>query len=326
MHFFKKFKFLIPFKIRLMILNLFYKLYLISPFTFVYGIHKNLNTLRIKINLYFLFFPKEKEKYLKEIEFLNKESKNECKYSFVFPYPFVFNYNINDIKVEFDVDKKLYYVMHKGKRLYYSREFKNEIDIRNSYNDIAAEQDVNSPHRYLDNIFKIEPNEIVIDIGAAEGNFSLDVIETAGKIYIFETKPTWIEALNATFEPWKDKVVIINKYVSNINDDNCVTLDSFFHNKTIDFIKIDVEGAEMKILESSSNLIEKNPSMKIAICTYHKKGDAKLIEKTLLRNNFEYTFSDGYMLFIFSKLTPPFFRKVMIKAQKKQNKKLVEYA
>ena len=178
------------------------------------------------------------------------------------------------------------------------------------------EQDKKSPHRYLNETFNVNENDIVIDIGAADGNFSLEVIDRVKKLYIFESDINWIEALNATFEPWKEKVHIINKFVSNIDDNKQVTLDRLLMNIHIDFIKIDVEGAEGMILEGSKKILQKNNSLKLAICTYHKKNDAKNIEKILAMNKFNFTFSNGYMLFIHSRLTPPYFRRGLIKAQK----------
>ena len=36
-------------------------------------------------------------------------------------------------------------------------------------------------------------------------------VDVASKIYLFECDPVWIEALEKTFEPYKDKVVIVPK-------------------------------------------------------------------------------------------------------------------
>ena len=54
----------------------------------------------------------------------------------------------------------------------------------------------------------------LLDVGAAEGFFALSVIEHVKEIILFECDVEWIKALEATFKPWKDKVFIINKYVS----------------------------------------------------------------------------------------------------------------
>lgn len=47
---------------------------------------------------------------------------------------------------------------------------------------------------------------MIADIGSAEGNFSLSNIENVKKVYLFESDKEWIEALEATFRPWRDKV------------------------------------------------------------------------------------------------------------------------
>jgi 16S rRNA A1518/A1519 N6-dimethyltransferase RsmA/KsgA/DIM1 with predicted DNA glycosylase/AP lyase activity len=40
-------------------------------------------------------------------------------------------------------------------------------------------------------------------------------VSGVNRIYMFEYDKEWIAALETTFEPYKDKVEIINKYVSN---------------------------------------------------------------------------------------------------------------
>ena len=287
-----------------------------SFFSFDFGRTKNLNSLKRKINLYFLIFPFKRKTFINEINFLNNNAKANYSYSFVFPYSFVFDYDLNHIRVFRDDKKGLYYVIHKGRRLYYSKDYPTELAVKKSYNYISIEQDEKSPHRYIDENFDVEENDVVIDIGAAEGNFSLEVVERVNSLYIFETNINWIEALNATFEPWKEKVHIINKYVSNIDNDNCATLNSLFEDIPVNFIKMDVEGAEVLILENSKNILKINSTLKLALCTYHRNNDAKIINKILIDSKFNFFFTNGYMLFIDDRLAPPYFRKGLIKAQK----------
>lgn len=267
------------------------------------------------MNLYFFFSPSKKKKFLNEINFIN-EADVINPFSFVFPYPFVSAYDYKLIRVNKDDKKDLFYVIHKGKRLYYSRDFTSESAVMHSYNSISIEQDEKSPHCYLNNGFTVEENDVVMDIGSAEGNFSLDIIEKVKTLYIIESDKNWIEALNATFEPWKEKVNIINKFVSDVDNDTCTTLESVLEDHPVNFIKMDVEGAEVQILKSSYKIFNRNPSLKMAICTYHRNNDAKKIEKILSETKFNYSFSNGYMVFIFRKLTPPYFRRGLIKAYK----------
>ena len=102
------------------------------------------------------------------------------------------------------------YVIQDGKKLYFKKRWSKQR-IRRAYSDLSREQDPDSPHRYLSDSFYPEINDEIADIGAAEGNFSLSVIEKVRKIYLIENDPEWTEALNATFAPWKEKVDIIRK-------------------------------------------------------------------------------------------------------------------
>lgn len=144
----------------------------------------------------------------------------------VFPYPFSQQYDQNDIEVFLDEKLGLRYVLPDNKRLYFKRSF-SDSDIQWAYNMLKMEQDVASPHRYLTADFQVDNGDVVVDAGAADGNFSLSVVEKAGAIYIFETESEWIEALEATFAPWKEKVHIVNKFISNVNDARNATLDDF---------------------------------------------------------------------------------------------------
>ena len=71
----------------------------------------------------------------------------------------------------------------------------------------------------------------LLDVGSAEGIFTLDVIDLIEHAYLFECDDEWVEALEATFLPWKDKITIVRKYVSDMDDENNTTLDSYFQVK-----------------------------------------------------------------------------------------------
>ena len=214
----------------------------------------------------------------------------------IFPYPFQHDYNENEIKVYKDPDKKLPYVWLDGHRLYFKKRW-SEKRIRHSFNELKKEQDLQSPHRYLSNDFQVEKGDILADIGVAEGNFALDAIEKAKALYLFETDKEWIEALNATFEPWKEKVHIINKFVGEKINSNQTTLDEFFKDEPVTFLKIDVDGAEAKLLKGCERILSQQSPLKIALCTYHKQNDEKEFTSLLTKKGFKVSHSDGYMLF-----------------------------
>ena len=69
---------------------------------------------------------------------------------------------------------------------------------------------------------------VVANIGAAEGFFSLDVVERVRHVYLSESAPDWMKVLRATFLPYKDKIMIVTMFVGNRADDNFITLDEFF--------------------------------------------------------------------------------------------------
>jgi predicted RNA methylase len=178
------------------------------------------------------------------------------------------------------------------------------------------EQDLESPHRYLTDSFTIGKVDVLADIGAAEGNFSLAVIDNIKKVYIFEYDQEWIEALEATFAPWAEKVEIINKFVSYRNDSENIRFDTFFENNMdVSFLKIDVDGAESVVLGSCDKMFHSNRSFKIALCTYHKHDDEKDFTRLLKDYGFTVTPSKGYMINYYDKkLKAPFLRRGLIRA------------
>ncbi len=236
----------------------------------------------------------------------------------VFPYDFQNKYIAENIEVLDDKVKGLRYVMLNGKRLYFKKRWSKKR-IRHSFNELTKEQDPKSPHRYLNEQFKIEDGEVLVDIGVAEGNFALEAVEKASRIIMFETDVEWIEALNATFEPWKDKVLIVNKFVSDITNYSNTTLDDFIGpEEKITFLKIDVDGAESRLMKGCKRILAEQKPLKLAICTYHKQNDAEEFKSLLIRNGFETTHSDGFILFYYDKkMKAPYLRRGLIRATKK---------
>ncbi|WP_299821890.1 FkbM family methyltransferase [uncultured Pontibacter sp.] len=235
----------------------------------------------------------------------------------VFPYNFTSKYKAVDTKVYLDKALGMRYVIHEGKKLYFKRTW-GERKIKRNYSFLLLEQDLMSPHRYLTDAFAVAQGDVVADAGAAEGNFALSVIDKVKKIYLFETDNKWIEALEATFAPWKEKVEIVNKFVSNSNDAHNLTLDSFFENKgNVNFIKADVECAEADLLEGSKKILAQDGPLKVAITTYHKQQDQQELNGILQGYGFKTEFSKGYMLFpYYEPIKPPYFRRGLIRATK----------
>lgn len=233
-----------------------------------------------------------------------------------FCYNFFNKYIDKHIEVLRDNKGGLYYVITGGKRMYFKRSLNTKEKVLEYYNFICAEQDDLSPHKYLSNDFDVDDNSVIVDIGVAEGNFTFSVIDKIKKAYLFESDPEWIEALELTFKEYSNKVKIINTFVSNINSENSITLDSYNFGENVSFIKMDVEGNERLVLYGSKNLISCN-KLKIAVCTYHKKDDYEIINTFLKNLNFKTCTSKGYMFFFGDKesYNPPYFRKGLIRAR-----------
>ena len=53
---------------------------------------------------------------------------------------------------------------------------------------------------------------------------------------------------------------------------HCCRMDQILRGKQVDFIKMDVEGAELRALEGSKEIIKKNRP-NLAVCVYHKPED-----------------------------------------------------
>jgi hypothetical protein len=229
-----------------------------------------------------------------------------------FPYSFISKYNHENIMVFNDTEKNMKYVLDGGKRLYFKKSW-DENRIKNAYYFLLMEQDEESPHRYLTESFGIIEGDVVLDIGTAEGNFSLSIIEKVKKIFLFESDKEWIKALHATFEPWKEKVVITNKFVSDRTTEDSISLDGYIHEK-IDFIKADVEGEELNLLHGAREIVKKYYP-KVIMCTYHRGNDANIIKSWLEKFNYDIYFSNGYIIFL-DDPKPPYLRKGLIRAEK----------
>lgn len=252
----------------------------------------------------------------KEIE----ESVNYLRHSSLktFCSSFADTYKWEEIEVLIDSSNGLRYVMHQGKRLYFVRSF-NDRTVKYCYNGLITEQDPQSPHCYLGDNFEVKDNDILLDVGSAEGIFSLTHIEKLKHVVLFERDPQWVEALQATFAPWKEKVTIVRKYVSDCDDNENVTIDSFLSDKPYrpSFIKIDVEGAEQRVLNGMEKTI-KLPDLRMALCTYHQQADYKNFTRFLAEKGFRCNASKGVMLFLnnLENLRAPYFRKGLIRAHK----------
>ena len=212
----------------------------------------------------------------------------------MYPYLWKKEYDLQHYKVNINGDG-LPYIIHNGKRLYFKRNLENPVE--DTYRSLLIEQDERSAHRYVRSNEELM-GKILLDVGAAEGIFALDVIDYVDHVYLFECDQEWIEALQATFMPWRDKVTIVQKYVSDKDDESNVTLDKFFVQKeSVDnlFIKMDIEGYERFALRGSVNVLKRSKGVSGSICIYHLQDDQLLIGSFLSDLGMINEVVDGYL-------------------------------
>lgn len=173
------------------------------------------------------------------------------------------------------------------------------------------------PHNYFDlvegfTISQVKEGIILCDVGAAEGLFSIMLIDKCKKIYLFENDPYWRSVLDLTFAPYKEKIEIIPLTVGD--GQNGIQLDEFFADKEKpDWIKMDIEGYEASALRGMTKMLESNDALTMLICTYHRQDDWKRFYELLENRDFKITSSKGYFWHMPDPM-PPFFRHGVMRA------------
>jgi len=231
-------------------------------------------------------------------------------------------------KVEYCFDKvhELPFVMHDGKKLYFPGDWKEPRVVYAYANYIDSESLTGkglkecSPHQYQSDEFKVEEGDVLVDVGCAEALFALDVIDKVSKVYLIENDKQWFKPLDLTFAPWKNKVVILHKTLSDNDSDGSVTLESIVSKEAGRpvFVKMDIEGGELPSLLGAERFLKTTKQkLKLAACVYHRVNDAEIIGKLLKECGFSYTFSSGYILtgFLDDSLLPTL-RKGVVRAEK----------
>jgi hypothetical protein len=212
------------------------------------------------------------------------------------PYEYTKDCKAQSITIMRD-DKLSYpYVIIGVNKVYFPRI--SDLEIREALIGAMIEQHDQSPHKYLTDRFNIDDGDTALFVGASDGIFCLSIIEKARKVYLFEPDIEWIAPLNLTFAPWKEKVEIIQKCVSNKNDSKNVSLDTFLssRNEQINYIQADIEGAEKELLLGASSTLANSIKLKLSICCYHNQTDEAELSEFLLSKGYKISYSKGYMI------------------------------
>lgn len=173
--------------------------------------------------------------------------------------------------------------------------------VCHNYISRVKEQDERSPHCYH-NFMKDNCYGMIIDGGGAEGMFALDYIEKSDFIVIIEPDEQWVDALRLTFQEYQDKVIIIDKFLSDKESDSSITVDSILnmYNKKIFekpiVLKMDIEGYEEEALRGADTFLSKQNVVVIA-CTYHHQTALEDLKNILTPYNFYFSYSNGYIYF-----------------------------
>jgi len=168
----------------------------------------------------------------------------------------------------------------------------------------------------LPNLVEPKSGDIILDIGACFGDTAFwfrKYVGDEGKIYAFEPVNYNLDILKENIEKNKITNIIPQKLALDDTEGEfqivgaggvaklssygsekvkVTTIDKFVEDQKIDrvnFIKMDIEGAELSALKGGKNTIKKFKP-KLAICVYHKGDDLITIPNYIKSVNKDYKF------------------------------------
>lgn len=158
---------------------------------------------------------------------------------------------------------------------------------------------------------RVGPGDVVLDCGAAEGLFTFLVQPRARQVYCFEPLPDFRACLERTFEGVSNVTVVPvaladrsgwaylrQAGISTMLTDEptgerveVTTVDEFCAREGVrpTYLKADLEGHELKLLQGARETIRAGKP-RIAITTYHQRGDADELESYLRSLRPDYRF------------------------------------
>lgn len=212
----------------------------------------------------------------------------KCMKKMSFGYGLSKLYPIKIVMKKFESNFKSDFAIVQGNKMFLDPGDSLDLSIRGVYGELDTEIVKN----------EIKPGDIVIDVGANIGYYTLifaKLVGKTGKVIAFEPEPKNFEILKKNIEINNyDNVIAEQKIVSDKcgkmklylsdsgivghrikqieNLEKCIEVESIILDDymkklnldgKINFIKIDVEGAEHVVLKGSKKILEKNNHLKI---------------------------------------------------------------
>ena len=161
---------------------------------------------------------------------------------------------------------------------------------------LTSEREIRLKH------FNPKRGDVVIDVGAQYGNYTLDACSLGARVYAFEPNPQSYEILKRNVELNRfDNCSLFNLGLWNENGEisiedyaphsgwrgkfKTITLDRWVESNEIDridFIKIDTEGAELEILKGGLNTLRRfKPKLIVEVHTFVKESLLSDVENYL---------------------------------------------
>lgn len=184
------------------------------------------------------------------------------------------------------------------------------VDLWWLYVTIAEQWRPQEWHYYEVPETTVQPDDVVVDCGAAEGVFTLRVASRARAVYAVEPLPQWVDCLNRTFAGATNVHVLpyavsdqpghqwfhTDGLLSRLGTGGDVevqvrTIDDLFFAKDIavSYLKADLEGHDLVMLRGARQTIAQS-SPRIAITTYHAHDHARGMMELLRGLNPRYRF------------------------------------
>ena|SRR2546426_5564856 len=184
------------------------------------------------------------------------------------------------------------------------------VDLSWLYVVLAEQSCPDDWHYYEVPQTSVQPDDVVVDCGAAEGLFTLRVTGRAKQVYAVEPLPLWVNCMRRTFEGVTNVQVVpcalsdrpgrlrlqSRGLASKLDQEGEIevsveTIDSLFFNKGVEvsYLKADLEGHDFKMLLGARRTIAQS-GPRIAITTYHAPDHAPLMIDFLKTVNPRYQF------------------------------------